>query len=86
MKLRLYISGSSRLSERAVAQAKRVCLLIPDAELEVVNLEQNPDEAEQNSILTMPTLSRIEPIPERRVVGDMDDPVQVAAYLIGSRG
>ena len=86
MKLRLYISGSGQRATKAIAQAQRVCQLVPDSELEVIDITESPQAAEDNHVLTTPTLMRLDPLPERRVVGDMKDPVEVAAYLLSSRG
>ena len=81
MKLRLYVSGTSELSRRAVEQAQAVCELIADAEIEIVDLSSSPEVAEQDNVLSTPTLRRLDVSPERRVVGDMSDAENVAAYL-----
>ncbi len=76
--LRLYVVGGTQASERALHGAERLnAALAGEAELEVVDLRERPEIAEQERILATPLLVRISPEPVRRVVGDLSDTERV---------
>ena len=81
--LRLYISGRSDLSERAAANARTFCRnqLGSDYTLEIVDVIAQPQIAEEHGVVTTPTLVRCDPLPERRLIGDLADPARVANML-----
>lgn len=41
--------------------------------LEVINVIDHPQRAEENNILATPTLVKASPLPERRVIGDLSN-------------
>ena len=85
--LKLYLVGGTAPSERAVLALDRVReLMAGDAEVEVVDLRDRPEVAEAERILATPLLVRTEPLPVRRVVGDLSDPERVLATLGLRRG
>ena len=87
MVLKLYLVGGTAPSERAVLALDRVReLMAGDAEVEVVDLRDRPEVAEAERILATPLLVRTEPLPVRRVVGDLSDPERVLATLGLRRG
>ncbi len=49
--------------------------------LEVINVLDNPQRAEEDSILATPTLVKAAPPPERRVIGDLSDSRKVLLSL-----
>lgn len=71
--LRLYITGSSPRSVRAISNLRKICdeYLKGRYDLEVVDLSQNPMLAKSEQIVAAPTLIRKLPLPVRRFVGDM---------------
>lgn len=72
--LRLYVVGGTQASERALRGAERLsAALAGDADLEVVDLRERPDVAEQERIVATPLLVRVSPAPVRRIVGDLSD-------------
>lgn len=73
--LHLYITGRSSHSLRALRNLKHVCNdeLEGNFELEVIDVLEQPERAEQNKILTTPTLVKCSPAPQRKVVGDLTD-------------
>ena len=76
--LRLYVVGGTQASERALHGAERLrSALDGDAELEVVDLRERPEVAEQERILATPLLVRVSPEPVRRIVGDLSDAERV---------
>ena len=73
--LRLYLSGQSSRSQTALANLRRL-LAGADGiacELEVVDILEQPELAEEQSLLATPTLIKMAPPPMRRVIGDLSD-------------
>lgn len=81
--LRLYVSGATPCSTRAVENVKALCEehLPGRCDLEVVDIYQQPGLAEDDQILATPTLVRRLPMPLRRLVGDLSDPERVLGRL-----
>lgn len=81
--LRLYLSGTTRQSVRALQTVKTLCeqYLKGRYELEVVDLYQQPERAKADQIIAVPTLVKELPPPLRRLIGDMSDPDQVLIAL-----
>ncbi|HZS57416.1 MAG TPA: circadian clock KaiB family protein [Bryobacteraceae bacterium] len=81
--LRLFITGNSQRSLRAIEGVQGMCkeLLGNGVRLEVVDVIERPDEAEREKILATPTLIRQIPAPPRRLVGDMAEPERVVQLL-----
>ena len=77
--LRLYITGVTPASVRAVANIKRICeeYLHGRYELEVIDLYQQPDLAKEAQIIAAPTLIKKLPLPLRRMIGDLTDKEKV---------
>ena len=71
--LRLYVTGMTPLSARAIANVKKTCEehLQGRYELEVVDLYQQPQLAQGEQIIAVPTLIKKLPLPLRRIIGDM---------------
>ena len=80
--LRLYIVGGTLASERALGAIDALRDRLGDeAEVEVVDLREAPEIAEQQKIVATPLLVRMSPPPVRRVAGDLSDPDRVAWSL-----
>jgi circadian clock protein KaiB len=81
--LTLYIAGSSPRSERAVQniQQIRADLLGDSCDIAVIDVMQEPKRAEDARILATPTLVREQPLPERRIIGDLSDTQRVLHAL-----
>ena len=81
--LRLYLTGSTSRSIRAVEAIKTLCEqhLKGHYELEVVDLYQQPDRADAAQIIAAPTLVKELPLPLRRLVGDLTSPDRVLIAL-----
>jgi circadian clock protein KaiB len=72
--LRLYVVSGTQLSDRAVGTLRRLQEEhLSDAEVEIVDLGERPEVAEQEGILATPLLVRVAPEPVRRIVGDLSD-------------
>ena len=81
--LRLYIAGMTPQSMRAIANVKKICeeYLQGRYELEVVDLYQQPQLAQGEQIIAVPTLIRKLPPPLRRIIGDMSNTERVLVGL-----
>ena len=80
---RIFVTGDTTRSFHAVANLHRLCdaRLAGHYELEVVNVGERPELAEQEQVLATPTVVRQHPLPRRRVIGDLSDPTQAALAL-----
>ena len=77
--LRLYVSGSTLKSSRAVENIKRVCEqhLKNRYDLEVIDIYQQAKLARDEQIVAVPTLIKRLPLPLRRIIGDMSNQEKV---------
>jgi len=73
--LRLYVTGKTPNSLRAIASVKEVCerYLPSRYNLQVIDIYQQPALAEEDQIIVAPTLVRKSPGPLRKVFGDLSD-------------
>ncbi len=71
--LRLYITGSTTRSARAISNIRKICEdhLEGRYDLEIVDIAQHPTLAEGEQIIAAPTLIKKLPLPLRRFIGDM---------------
>jgi circadian clock protein KaiB len=81
--LRLFITGTTSRSSRAIANLRRVCeeRLHGEYDLEVVDIYQHPAAAQEHQILAAPTLVKMLPLPLRRIIGDLANEERVLAGL-----
>jgi circadian clock protein KaiB len=82
VRLRLYVAGQTPKSLAALSNLKRICLehLDGEYELEVIDLMKNPQLAQGDQILAIPTLVRSLPTPIRKIIGDLSN---VDRVLVG---
>jgi circadian clock protein KaiB len=71
--LRLYVTGATPASARAIANLREICerRLHGRYELQVIDVFQQPGLAAREQILAAPTLLKQLPPPLRRFVGDL---------------
>ena len=81
--LRLYVTGMTPQSMRAIANVKKICEehLQGCYELDVVDLYQQPQLAKGEQIIAAPTLIKKLPLPLRRIIGDMSKTERVLVGL-----
>jgi circadian clock protein KaiB len=81
--LRLYVTGATARSTRAIASLRQVCEdhLSDRYELEVIDLYQRPELAAGAQVIAAPTLIKRLPLPLRRLVGDLSNQERVMAGL-----
>ena len=80
--LRLYVTGMSPKSTRAIANVRKLCekYLEGGYELEVIDIYQQPKLAKGEQIIATPTLIKKLPLPLRKLIGDMSD---TERFLVG---
>ena len=81
--LRLYVAGQTPKSITALANLKKYCEqhLKGRYKLEVIDLLVNPQLAEGDQILAIPTLVRKVPEPIRKIIGDLSNEERVLVGL-----
>jgi len=81
--LRLFVTGASSRTGVAIANLRRICEqeLAGQYELEIIDVLEFPDLAEDEKILATPTLIKSLPLPLRRVIGDLSDKQKVLLGL-----
>ena len=73
--LRLYITGMTPKSTRAIDNVQSLCEKYLEGfyELKIIDIYQHPKLAKDNQIIATPTLIKQFPLPIRRLIGDMSD-------------
>ncbi len=81
--LKLYITGQTPRSSRAIANLRRICEEELDGqyELSIIDVLERPRLAEDERILATPTLVKELPPPIRHIIGDLSDTEQVLLGL-----
>lgn len=81
--LKLYVTGRTSKSALAIANLRRICAdeLAGRFELEIIDVLEHPQAAEDDRILATPTLIKRLPPPLRRVIGDLSDKQKVLLGL-----
>jgi len=81
--LRLYVAGQTSRSLAAFANLKKICEehLAGRYRIEVVDLIKNPQLAQGDQILAIPTLVRKLPEPIKKIIGDLSDTLRVLVGL-----
>ena len=81
--LRLYVTGMTPRSTRAITAVRRLCeeLLRGRYELEIIDVYQQPALSQREQIVATPTLVKKGPAPTRRLIGDMSNRARLLAGL-----
>jgi len=81
--LKLYVAGSTTRAKSAIDNLRRICEteLQGRYDLQVIDVLENPELAEDDKILATPTLIKQLPPPLRRVIGDLSDSEKVLLGL-----
>ncbi len=81
--LKLYITGKTSRSERAIANLRKICEedLRGQYELVVIDVLERPQLAEEEKIIATPTLIKELPPPLRKIIGDLSDTEKVVLGL-----
>jgi len=81
--LRLYVTGTTQHSARAIVNIRKICEehLQGRYELEIVDISQHPTLLESEQIIAAPTLIKKLPAPLRRFIGDMSQTERILRGL-----
>jgi len=81
--LRLYVMGSTPISQTAIENAKKICeeQLKGKYELEIIDLMKKMQLAEDEKIFATPTLEKKLPLPLKRIIGDLSNKEKVLLGL-----
>src|ERR1700743_1568165 len=81
--LRLFITGASPNSSRAITNLKEICEthLKGNYELEIIDVYQQPLIAQREQVIALPMLVKMSPAPVRRLIGDMSNTEKVLRGL-----
>ncbi len=81
--MRLFVTGASPNSTRAIANLKNICetYLPGQYELEIIDVYQQPEKAQAEQLIALPLLIKKSPGMERRLIGDMSDKEKVLRGL-----
>jgi circadian clock protein KaiB len=73
--LRLYVTGLTPRSTRAIESVRAVCEehLAGHYDLEIIDVYQTPSRIIEDQIVAIPTLVKASPVPVRFMVGDMSN-------------
>jgi circadian clock protein KaiB len=81
--LRLYVTGLTPRSTRAIKSVREVCEqhLAGHYELEIIDVYQTPARIMQDQVVAIPTLVKCTPVPTRLMVGDMSNRARLLVGL-----
>ena len=81
--LRLYVTGTTTRSMRAIANIKNICenYLKGRYQLEVIDICENPSLGKGEQIIASPTLIKKLPLPLRRFIGDLSNTERILLGL-----
>ena len=73
--LRIYVAGDAVNSAQAIANLGAICRKhLPNRHtIEIVDVFRHPDRALSDGVFLTPTLIRVAPLPQRRIVGTLRD-------------
>lgn len=81
--LMLFVTGRNPRSELAKEALNKICAKYGEQnfDVSVVDVLDNPQLAEREKILATPTLVKVLPLPQRRIVGDLTESQKVLRGL-----
>lgn len=81
--LKLYITGHTPRSDRAIANLRQICEEDLDSQyhMMIIDILERPQLAEDEKILATPMLIKELPLPLRRIIGDLSDKEKVLLGL-----
>jgi circadian clock protein KaiB len=81
--LKLYVTGATPRSSRAIENIRNFCEehLKDRYELEVIDIYQHPELLDKEQVVAAPTLVKQLPPPLRKLIGDMSDEQKILVGL-----
>jgi circadian clock protein KaiB len=82
-RLKLFVTGQTPRSRWAIKNLRRICedVLKSNYELDIIDVLERPQLAEDEKIIATPTLIKEIPPPSRRVIGDLSDSEKILEGL-----
>jgi circadian clock protein KaiB len=82
-RLRLVVAGRTLRSRRAIDNLKQICdsRLTGMVDLEVIDIYQLPEMAQEYQVVAAPTLLKLLPLPVRRIIGDLSNSEKILRSL-----
>ncbi len=80
LSLKLYVTGQTPRSQRAIAQSRQIVQGL-EADLKIIDVLEDPQIAEDDALLATPTLIKASPAPIKRIIGDLSDSRKVRLGL-----
>jgi len=79
----LFVTGVTPNSVRAITNIKEICEahLKGNYSLEIVDIYQQGDIAKKEQLVALPMLLKKQPLPEKRLIGDLSDTAKVLNAL-----
>lgn len=83
VELRLYLSRRSTTSAATVTAVRSLAARLPgaDVRLEIIDVFEEPARAKRDRVIATPTLIKVRPLPELRLIGSVGDPDAVLRHL-----
>ena len=83
LRLRLFIAGDAPNSLSAIHNLRATLAAHPyaEADLEIVDVLKHPEVGLRENVLVTPTMLKLAPAPERKIIGNLKDTVALAALL-----
>ena len=84
IRVRLYVADDAPNSVLARANLKAALALFPEraVDVEIIDVVADPERGLRDAVLVTPMLVKVEPAPERRILGNLTD----RATLLGALG
>ena len=75
----LFVTGATPNSMRAITNIKEICEvhLKGNYSLEIIDVYQQADIAKREQLVALPMLLRKQPLPEKRMIGELSDTTKV---------
>lgn len=73
--LRLFVTGATPNSLRAITNIKNICEmhLTGRYSLEIIDVYKNQQRAAEEQIVALPMLIKLQPAPQRKLIGDLSN-------------
>jgi len=83
LSLKLFVTGASPNSAKAIANLKNICEQYFDSkyDLEIIDVYQQPLRAKEEQIVALPMLLKFFPLPAKKLIGDLSDTKKVLKAL-----
>lgn len=83
LSLKLFVTGASPNSAKAIANLKNICEQYFDSkyDLEIIDVYQQPLRAKEEQIVALPMLLKFFPLPVKKLIGDLSDTKKVLKAL-----